>query len=82
MRMGNVENLPPCAEIGDPYGGAASSLCPVPNHRKGHVLHVIVGEKDPFRLLRITWMARLEVSQTFALSLPLGVAMWISTMAF
>ena len=51
MPMGNVENLPPCAEIGDPYGGATDPLCPVPNHRKGHVLHVIVGEKDTFQVV-------------------------------
>lgn len=51
MPMGNVENLPPCAEIGDPYGGATDSLCPVPGHRKGHVLHVIVGEKDTFQVV-------------------------------
>ena len=39
-------------------------------------------EDTPFRLLRMTCIARLEVSHTRALSLPLGVTMWIATKAF
>ena len=49
-----------------------AGFTPVGHDTAGHMLEVIIIEKIPFRLLKITLMARLEVSQTLALLVPRG----------
>ena len=51
MLIENVKNLPPFAEIRYPDGGAPIPVCPATRHRKGHMFHVIVGEKDTFQII-------------------------------
>ena len=81
MLIGNAENLMAFAEIGDLDDGVPIPLRPMSRHREGHVFHIIVREEHALQVVEDD-LARLDVSHTFVLSLPLGVAMWITTRAF